>query len=232
MTNNFSCACIVPFYNEGERILRVLDVLTKVTNLSEVICVDGGSTDNESEQIQKHFSKVKLVRLIEGKGKSATVKRGLKEVKVPYVMLIDADLQNLKHLELEKAISTIQQNQNIDMLVLRRKHDPWFSKMVRGDITVTGERVMRTEDLRNVFIGSPVSYQLEFAINLYMAQRMKHVYWMYHSGINVSKIEKFGFFEGAKQEINMYRSIFAYAGILYSLRIMATFSRKEATTTS
>ncbi len=223
------CTCIVPFYNEGKRIIPVLNVLTKVTNLASIVCVDDGSEDEVYKELQKVYKKeqVLVIRQPQNYGKSAAVKRGLEAVNTEYVMLIDADLTDLKAKELQDAVTAIEKDNSIDMIILRRKNDPWFSKVIRGDITVTGERIMRTKDLVAILKDAPEAYQLEFAINLYMMEKKRKVYWMYHSGRNIPKVRKTGFLKGLLNELKMYRSIAAYAGFFPSLKVIATFAWEE-----
>lgn len=220
--------CIIPVYNEGTRVLRVLKVLTQVKNLEEVMCVDDGSSDNTADIIKAHYPQVRVLKLEKNHGKSGAVLEGLKTVKTDYVMLIDGDLYNLQEKELEKAINTISSDPRVDMLVFRRKHDPWFSKLVRGDIMVTGERIMRTHDLLEIFKGHPNSYQIEVAINLYMIEHKKIVYWIPFSGTNVPKISKVGVGTGLMRELKMYNHIFAFGGNRAKVaKSFVTFCRQE-----
>src|SRR4051812_13633595 len=99
--NNKKCSCILPFFNEAERILPVLSVLTAVKNLSEIVCVDDGSTDNASDNIKEKFPNIVIVKNDKNMGKSDAVARGLKSVTSEYVLLMDADLYNLQTEELE-----------------------------------------------------------------------------------------------------------------------------------
>lgn len=48
-----STTAIVPFFNEGERVVNTLKLLSKVANLKEIICVDDGSTDSAYKKITK-----------------------------------------------------------------------------------------------------------------------------------------------------------------------------------
>ncbi len=226
-TRQSDISCIIPVHNEGTRILRVLEVVTQMKNLAEILCVDDGSSDNTHELVQKHFPKITLLRSKKNYGKTAAVSLGLKAVKTPYTMLLDGDLYNLKKEEIQDAIQVISADKTVDMIVFRRLNDPWYSKLCRGDISVTGERIMRTEDLKQVMTTKPEGYQLEFAIDFFMQKENKTVYWMPFSGTNVPKIKKFGYLAGMKKEIQIHRNIFAYGGILPTLKVILTFCRQQ-----
>jgi hypothetical protein len=114
------------------------------------------------------------------------------------------------------------------MLILRRRNDPLSSKIIRSDVTVTGERILRADDLKKVLALSPQNYQLEFAINYYMMAKKKRCYWMYHSGVSLPKVKKNGLLNGIKNEIKMCLSIVSFAGLIPSLAIIFLFARKQA----
>lgn len=225
--NNKSCGCIIPFYNEGKRVLNVLATITRVKNITTIVCVDDGSTDTTYQDIQKIYPTVKVIRLKKNSGKSAAVEQGFKHINENYVLLFDADLYNFQKEEIEKPIAAILHDQRVDMIILKRKNDPWNSKIIRGDVTVTGERVLKTDDLREIFKRKPNSYQLEFAINFYSMEKKKHAYWIEYLGRNVPKIKKVGLIKGSFKEIKMYLHIIAFGGLIKTIFCIMTFCRKQ-----
>jgi glycosyltransferase involved in cell wall biosynthesis len=223
-----TCTCIVPFYNESLRVLTVIDSLTHVKSLSEIICVDDGSVDSTtSDEIAKKFPNVTLIRLTKNGGKSAAVKEGLSHVKTSHVMLMDADLGHVVPEEIERAVSTIVNNPDVDMIIFRRLSDPWFSKMIRGETLTSGERILRVADFENIFKSHPHKYQLEFAINFYMMKNKKNAYWMPYSAENNPKMLKRGWVKGLLQELNMYNDMLKFAGVWIALKSILFFCRKE-----
>lgn len=207
-----NCSCIIPFYNEGERILDVLEVVTQVKGLSQIICVDDGSEDNGSVLARRCFPQVTVVELPRNRGKAETIKEGVRLVKGGYVFLLDADLRSLEARDISAAIARIVSDPGIDMVVLRRLGAPhcWLS---RGDILFSGERVLRTKDLIEILYANPEKYQLEIAINKYMMDHHKLVYWMSSSARNTYKMEKSGLQAGLAQEIAMIKDVMSYHGI-------------------
>lgn len=181
---NIKVSCIIPFWNEGKRLISVLDEVTKVKNLTEIICVDDASSCDNKTEIKNRFKQIKLIRLKNNIGKSGAIFEGLNIASSNFILLLDADLQNLKHNELEKAIKIIQQNPDLDMLILRRIRAPLFVKLTRGDVLGTGERILKSKHLLNVLKNSTKGWELESKINLYMLKNSMKVRWFSHSGIN------------------------------------------------
>jgi|SRR5579885_354206 len=218
--------CIVPFYNEGERVLHVLSVLTKVKNLATIICVDDGSKDDAYRKIQKRYPEVIVIRSEKNQGKASAVYKGLLKTQTEYVLLIDADLQHLKKHEIEHAIRIMKNDKRIDMLILKRETDPWFAKLVRAHITATGERILRTEDLLKAYHSKPKKYQLEFAIDFYMVEQHKQVYWVHWTAQNTLKTKKIGMLKGITADLAMYFHMTSFGYIKTCINI-ATFCRNE-----
>jgi glycosyltransferase involved in cell wall biosynthesis len=209
-------SCIIPFYNEGGRISRVLKEVSRVKNISQIICVDDGSRDNAGKTVKKQFSAVKILRLKKNQGKSAAVKNGVKAAKGEIILLLDADLKKFQAQELERAIN-IFISLDADLLVLRQKkaifYQNLFSKISLVDVLVSGQRLLKKSDLLKIFKKKIAGYLLEVAINAYMLKKHKKTYWMDYQGVNVTKIEKEGFLRGAEKSWKMINNIIAYLGL-------------------
>jgi len=206
------CSCIIPFYNEGTRISKVLNVLKDVIELSQIICVDDGSEDFNSVQLLLEHPNINLLRLEKNRGKTEAVKAGLKLVKNNYVLLLDADLDALNNQEISKAVKTITSQSNLDMIILRRVNAGIHSKLNRGDILYAGERILKSDDLKKILVKPAKSYQLEVLINKYMKDNQRKVYWMPSSARNTYKFKKLGLMAGLKAELEMINQIMACHG--------------------
>lgn len=177
-------SCVIPFWNEGNRLYAVLDEITKTKNILETICVDDASYVDGSDEIRKRYPNIKLIRLEKNLGKSGAILEGLKYTHNNFILLLDADLRNLNHNEIEKAIQVVDERPDIDMLILRRIKAPFFVKITRGDVLSTGERIVKKVYLQKLLERSSKGWQLESKINLYMYNHKKKVLWIPHSGIN------------------------------------------------
>ena len=218
--------CLIPFYNERERIKCVLDVVSQVNSVCQVVCVDDGSTDGTAAYIQNNWPSVEIVRLQQNQGKAAAIAYALKFVKNESILLMDADLQDLKITEIEAAIQAFCSHPAIDMLILRRINSPWFVKWYRSDILLSGERLIKKSDLAQIMKMKMKRYQLEVAINRYMIRHKKVVRWMPWSAMNTYKVDKLGVLDGSRKEFKMYLEIVSFVGFSHMMLQLASFTKK------
>lgn len=220
-------SCIIPFFNERDYIRHVLEVISRTNGISQVICVDDGSTDNASEIVATEFKEIKLIRLPKNYGKSYAVKKGLEEVINEHILLMDADLKDINALEISCAINAITRYNDIDMIILRRLKAPWFIKMYRIDTLLSGERILKANDLHNIFYNPVNGYQLEIAINLYMSRNNKKVFWSPSSALNTFKIKKLSPFKAIAKEMKMYTSLVQHAGFFNLVKLVIRFGKER-----
>lgn len=219
--------CLIPFYNEGERVIDTLDNLTKMRTVSQFICIDDGSTDNASVLIQEKYPQIKVIRLKSNRGKSEAINQGLKHVKTDCILLFDSDLSNIKVEEIENAIAKILSNQSIDMIILRRIIESKFLSLIRHDIVMSGQRILKTKDLKEVFKKQFKGYQLEMSINDYMMKKNKKVYWMPLSTSNPKKVFKHGLINSLSFYISTIKGFISYSGFNGYLKQITTFCKHQ-----
>lgn len=220
-----ACACVIPLYNERERIASVLNVVLRVANLSQVICVDDGSTDGGAALIAQRYPTVALVRLPQNRGKAAAIQAGVDLVAASHVLLLDADLHGLAAAEIEAAVAVALARPEIDMVILRRIKAGVHARLSRGDVLFSGERVLKTADLKRALAANVNGYQIEIAVNRYMAAQGKRVVWMPSSARNTLKMRKQGPMRGLAGDVAMVKNMIDYAGFGAYLEQYLTFAR-------
>ena len=213
-------SCIVPAYNEGERIGGVLRILEKSPFIDEIIVVDDASTDNTSE-VARRFKRVRLIRHKKNKRKTAAVIGAVKIAKYPLIMLIDADLIGLSLKDIENLAEPVVLGE-ADMSVSLRGNSLRIFKMWGLDF-VSGERVFKKTLFGNLndFKKLP-GFGLESFLNSKVIKkglRVKVVLW---PGVShARKAEKMGFFRGQKEDVSMFFQIvrvLGVRGIFYQIR--------------
>jgi glycosyltransferase involved in cell wall biosynthesis len=140
--NPVAVSAIVPVYNEETTVSQVVDKLLSMSDFSEVICINDGSTDRSQGELEKFGEKIKLISFIKNMGKGEALAAGIREAQGDLVAFIDADLTNLSEEHVETLLSPI----------LRREADAVLGYVKRGDMPnltahLTGQRVYRRADL-------------------------------------------------------------------------------------
>lgn len=88
---------IIPVYNEADNVERLhQEVLAVASTLGvdfEIIMVDDGSTDGTYQKL-KQLHPLKIIRLRSNFGQTSALDAGIKNSLYPYLVTLDADLQN------------------------------------------------------------------------------------------------------------------------------------------
>jgi glycosyltransferase involved in cell wall biosynthesis len=217
---------VVPFFNERERILPVLEVVTTIQHLTQVICVDDGSTDGTAALVIRRFPQVNILLLPRNSGKSAAVQAAADLVRTSHVLLMDADLRGLTTAEIDRAVAAALASSEIDMIILRRVKAGMHARLCRGDVLFSGERIVKTADLISALAANPSRYQIEIALNRYMLENRKRVVWMPSSARNTLKVHKRGPVRGLAGDVAMVKNMVDYAGVGAYLEQYLFFARE------
>ena len=102
ITHSFTC--LIPAYNEAARIGPVLDAVLGHADLTHVIVIDDGSTDDT--QAIARAKGAQVIRTPGNLGKTRALALGLQAVQTSHVVLIDADLIGLTGQALTALIDT------------------------------------------------------------------------------------------------------------------------------
>ncbi len=224
-----SISCIIPFYNEGERLKRTLDIVTLVPDIDEIICVDDGSTDGVHEYIRQLFPSIILIRQEVNQGKVAAIAQGVYRATHPTLFLLDADLEGLSTSELSRTIQRYTRG-DIDVLIMGRRSTNWFVRLNRGDIIFSGQRIVTKEDVTKTISLKPKGYQLEIAMNKVLRQQKRRIGALMSTGMtNTYKYKKWGYVGGWYRELAMAWSLIRFAGIREYLSQVLTFAKTEIT---
>lgn len=209
-------AAIISSYNEAPRIGGVLEVITEVTNIDEIIVVDDGSTDN-TEEVVKKFKEIKYLRNNTNIGKAGSMERGVQLTDANIIFFCDADLIGITKEIIQDIISPV-----IDGKF------PMFIGL-RGNIMQTavyrfainsGERALTREVWAKLPYYFKYRYRVEAGLNYYVRK--------YFDGFGVKtfnysqpiKEHKYGFVRGTVLRWSMNLDVF----MVYLREIIETYT--------
>lgn len=208
--DSIHASCIIPFYNEGNRIIRVIEAVRKSKFIKEIITVDDGSTDQTYILIRKLFPQIELIQLHHNIGKAGAVEKGIQKVKFKHVVLLDADLSQVDSSSIDQALDH-HHNNNLDLIVFRMDHFYWTSKLFRHHILLSGNYIIHKNDLIQMYREfNPTGYLLEIAINQYMMNHHKKVNFVPFSAAGYPPIPKYGLWHVIKRDLNLYTNIIRF----------------------
>ncbi len=207
-------ACIIPAFNEGSRISKVLEVVINFPAFDEIILVNDGSSDNTLD-IMNYYAKlsssIKVIDVQPNGGKTNAVKQGIKASDSDMVCLIDADLIGLRYDYIYKMIFFLLTG-DFDMTILDRAGDrvspvgwvqSWTARFNGG------ERAMWRKDFDKVKFGKESKYGIEQELNLYYVDNSLKVRTIYCPELYCTyQFEKKGWIEGFKAYKKMFTEIY------------------------
>lgn len=130
--------CLIPAFNEAERLPGVLGAVVGHPRFERVLVVDDGSTDGTGDVALRHGAE--LLRTPENGGKTRALRLGLATVRTSHVVLIDADLLGLTPAVIDLLIDPVVSGAAYASVSLRG-NAPWVWRRIGIDY-ISGERVL------------------------------------------------------------------------------------------
>jgi glycosyltransferase involved in cell wall biosynthesis len=200
-------SCIIPAYNEEVRIGSVLRTIQGHPLIGETIVVDDGSSDRTSEVVGG-FVDVRLIRHEKNRGKSRAILTGVATAKYDKIFLLDADLLNLKPVNITNIISPVLLGE-ANISISLRKNAPWPFRKIGLDY-ISGERVFEKKLIAGHIekIMQLPSYGFEVYLNKLIIKnklKIRIVFWK--NVVSPWKHQKGSFMAGLKGEVAMSLNI-------------------------
>ncbi|MCM5552862.1 glycosyltransferase family 2 protein [Pleomorphomonas sp. NRK KF1] len=133
--------CLVPAFNEAERLPGVLAAVVGHPSFERVVVVDDGSTDGTGDIALRYGAEV--LRTPCNGGKTRALRLGLETVRTSHVVLIDADLLGLTPAVISSLIAPVATGTAYASVSLRG-NSPWVWRRIGIDY-ISGERVVPME---------------------------------------------------------------------------------------
>jgi glycosyltransferase involved in cell wall biosynthesis len=205
---------VIPAYNEARYIGDVLNVLTQVADLSQIIVVDDGSHDDTASLVQERSTldaRIELIRLPQNRGKAGALFIGTDAANNDLILFLDADLMQLRPAHIPLLINPVRR-EGYGMTLGVFQHG-----RLQTDLThrcfpfLSGQRCVRWSLFQEVFRDEPVQWGVETAFNLhawYHHYPVQHVPWF---GVtHATRAEKQEGFSGYWSHVKMWWQIGSY----------------------
>jgi glycosyltransferase involved in cell wall biosynthesis len=166
-----SISVIIPTYNEGERILSVVNTIVQSKIAKEVIIVNDGSFEESRSQLAK-IHDATIIELKENQGKSNALKIGFENSSGDIIVFVDADLKNFTAEHLKILINKIKDG--YDMVLGERGKEFLLFRIIGMSTALTGERAFTRKILEdNIEIFESKGYLIESKINSIFFRKYK-----------------------------------------------------------
>ena len=126
---------IVTVYNTEKYVEEcIISIINQTYKNTEIILIDGGSTDRTHEICQKYESKYKNIRLIykENEGVSAARNRGIEEATGEYILFIDGD-DWIENNTVEVLVELEEENQADIAFIIKEGHIDSTGEILIGE---------------------------------------------------------------------------------------------------
>lgn len=199
------CAILIPAYNEEASLAAVVRT-ARASRLGPVLVVDDGSSDKTAEVARR--AQAEVLSLADNCGKGGAVYAGAAHLDAEVVILIDADLTNLRVEHLRQLAEPVLRGQ-VDMTRGVFVGGRWSTEMAQKLAPqLSGQRAVLRARLLEVEGLAESGYGVEIAIT----EHAKRAHWRVMdvplSGVSqVTKEEKRGLLRGFVTRLKMYGEI-------------------------
>lgn len=217
-----SVSCIIPAYNEADRIAHVLRVALSHPDITQVIVVDDGSSDGTPEIAESTAAGhpvFQLIRQPRNGGKSRAIATGIMAATGRHLLFLDSDLMGIHQTDLSDLIAPVLEGES-DVALSLRRNAPRLWHWIGLDY-ISGERIMprallaeHTDHIANLH-----SFGLEVFLNyLWITEGMTVTVVHWPSVDSPLKAQKYGIWAGIRADIRMLSDMFRTVSPATALR--------------
>lgn len=204
MFRNKEIAVIIPAFNEETQIGSVLEVVTPLSWIDQIIVINDGSTDGTASKVREF--QVRLTSLPHNQGKGAALQRGISATKADILTFLDADLIGLTENHLKSLIEPLIANEIVAMTVGRFAGGRLATNLSQRIAPIlNGQRALRSTFAKQLPDLTPLRFGVEIFISRYAEKHGFAIIEVVLEGLTqVLKEEKNGLLKGAANRYKMY----------------------------
>lgn len=211
-TKPISVSAIVPAYNEEKNIVYILRILKTISELTEIIVVDDGSSDRTAI-LASNLPGVRVITNTKNMGKTRSVIAGIKVAKNDAILMVDADLVGLESGHIQELIDTYKLG--MDMVILDYGNQEFYlRKIIRSFPALSGVRIISKKEFGKIKFTTRDRFELENRINKHYLDNQLSVIVINGDTVHTPhKYEKYSFHKGIYLEARALREIFLSEGV-------------------
>jgi glycosyltransferase involved in cell wall biosynthesis len=197
---------VVPAYNEGRRIVPVLDTLAAAPSVDAIVAVDDGSRDDTFAVASQHpavaTGKLRVVQQNPNQGKGAAMQRGADEAEGAEILLfLDADLTGLTVEHVERLLAPVRSGEKVMALGVFRGGNFWTTLAQILAPNISGQRAIRRD----------ARYGVELAITSFvMGEGLPMTDVVLKDVSHPTKERKLGLLPGVVARCRMYQQMMPF----------------------
>jgi glycosyltransferase involved in cell wall biosynthesis len=198
-------AILIPAWNEEKTICEVASI-AMAAKLGPVLVVSDGSSDTTVLEAKKSGAEVLDLQINQGKG--GAVAAGVAQLATEWVLLLDADLTNLKPAHLHELCAPVLQNQADTTLGIFNGGRGATDLALKLTPALSGQRVIRRQVLLGIGDLASTRYGIEIAITEAIKAGGLRLHIVTWQGVSqLMKEEKRGLLLGFVYRLKMYWEI-------------------------
>ncbi|HXL02590.1 MAG TPA: glycosyltransferase family 2 protein [Candidatus Atribacteria bacterium] len=210
---------LIPAYNEAPRLPKVLEVVSKIEWVDEIVVIDSHSQDG-TQDVARQFPG-DVIYLDSDRGKGAALVEGIRRKKDSDIyVFLDADLVALTEEHILALVNPLIEDQSLVMTIgVFEEGRRWGDLAQKLFPILNGMRGVRGEWVRNLPDFSWTRFGVEVFLTRIARENKVNIELVPLTGLaHYHKEEKYGFFPGLYHRIKMYKEI-VQTFFLYKKRI-------------
>ena len=222
-------SCVIPAYNEADRIARVLSAVVGHPLVSEVLVVDDGSTDDTAACVAG-IDGVRLIARRANGGKCRALRVGIEAAAGPLILLLDADLVGLTARHVTSLIRPVLLDR-ADLSISLRENTMKLWRLIGLDY-ISGERVFHKRLLDGCYdeIDALPRFGFEVFLNELCIGRQDRVAIVDWKDVESPfKYRKYGLLSGAWGDARMMVDVVTAVSPLHLVRQIPALRRLRVT---